>query len=147
VNHSLTQLHARKPKFHEIAAEIGVPRKDVESLLNMSLEMIPLEPGLNNDESGAVIDNYEDHTYCPENVLMKKSSREVTINVLNNLKDREKNVLIKRYEFHGGKRGTLRDISDTMGLAPETIRQIELRALEKLRNHHAEDLRPYYEVL
>jgi RNA polymerase primary sigma factor len=109
--------------------------------------MIPLEPGLNSDESGAVIDNYEDHTYCPENVLMKKSSREVTLNVLNNLKDREKSVLIKRYEFHGGKPGTLRNISNTLGLAPETIRQIERKALEKLRHNHAEDLRPYYEVL
>ena len=147
VNHSLTQLHARKPKFQEIAAEVGMLREDVESLLNMSLEMIPLEPGSNEEETGAVIDSYEDRTYCPEKVLMRKSSRKATTDVLENLKDREKNVLLRRYEFHGEKRGTLRDISSKMGISPETVRQIEQRALKKLRHHHAEELRPYYEAM
>jgi RNA polymerase primary sigma factor len=146
VHHSLTQLHSRKPKFHEIAAEIGMPRKDLESLINLSLDMVPLDTGKDDEAFAAVIENYEDHTYCPERVLMKKSSREATLRVLDNLKDREKNVLLKRYEFHGEKRGTLRDISNNMGLAPETIRQIELRALEKIRHHHADDLRAYYET-
>ena len=146
VHHSLSQLYARKPKSDEIAAEIGVPREDVESLLNLSLETISFEIENDDETSTNIIGNFGDNTYCPERLLMKKSSRETTLAVLNKLKDREKKVLIKRYKLDGEKRGTLRDISNNMGLAPETIRQIEIKALEKLRHHHAEDLRPFYEV-
>ena len=146
VHHTLSQVHSRKPKYDEIAAELGVPREDVESLLRLSLEVIPLEAGSDDEASTNIIDNYEDHTYCPERVLMKKNSREATLAVLENLKDREKNVLLKRFEFHGENGGTLRAISSNMGLAPETIRQIEIKALQKLRHYHAEELRPYYEA-
>jgi RNA polymerase primary sigma factor len=146
VFHSLTQFHARKPTFDEIATEVGVSREDVESLLNMSLDIIPLDTGVECEEFSAVIDSYEDRTYCPEKVLMKKSSRETTLRVLNNLKEREKNVLIKRYDFNGKKRSTLKHISNEMGIAPETVRQIELKALLKLHCHHAEELRVHFEA-
>ena len=147
MHHSLTQLHARKPKSDEIAAEIGVSREDVESLLNLSLDLIPLETESDDDSLSTVIDNVGDNTYCPERVLMKKNSREATLTVLDKLKDREKKVIMKRYKFNGEKQGTLRDISNNMGLTPETIRQIEIKALEKLRHHHAEELRVYYEAI
>jgi len=140
----LTQQNNRPPKYNEIADEIGVPVRDVEFVLSLSNEVIPLETEWGVDESTFMIEHLADHTYNPEPVLMKKSSREETFRILNQLKDQEKDVLIYRYELNGGKRHTLKNISTKLGVSTETIRQIELRALQKLRDN-AKDLRLYVE--
>jgi RNA polymerase primary sigma factor len=141
----LTQQNKRTPKYSEIADEIGVPVKDVEFVLSLSSEIIPLETEWGADENSFMIEHLADHTYSPEPVLMKKSSREETFKILDQLKDQEKSVLIYRYELNGGKRHTLKNISSKLGLSTETVRQIELRALQKLRNN-AKDLKLYTET-
>jgi RNA polymerase primary sigma factor len=141
---TLTQQNKRAPKFSEIADEIGVPVKDVEYVLSMANDTIPLETEWGANENLFMIDHLADHTYNPEPLLMKKSSREETFRILNQLKDQEKNVLIYRYELNGGKKHTLKNISTKLGLSTETVRQIELRALQKLRDN-AKDLRLYVE--
>jgi RNA polymerase primary sigma factor len=141
----LTQRNKRPPKYSEIAEEIGVPVKDVEFVLSLSNEIIPLETEWGSNENSFMIEHLADHTYSPEPVLMKKSSKEETFRKLNQLKDQEKNVLIYRYELNGGKRRTLKNISTKLGLSTETVRQIELRALQKLRNN-AKDLKLYTET-
>ena len=142
--HYLSQLYGRKPKIEEIAAEIGVPAADLEFILSLSSETVPLEIDCDDDES-SVIEQLADFTYSPENILLKKSSREDTLKVVNELKDREKNVLICRYNLAGEDARTLRKISSKLGLSSETVRQIEIRALKKLRGQ-AEYLRAYMEA-
>jgi RNA polymerase primary sigma factor len=73
---------------------------------------------------------------------MMKSSREDTLRALDTLKTREKNVLISRYKLDGREQNTLKNISARMGLSTETVRQIEIKALKKLR-HNAQNLLPY----
>ncbi|MCL2472084.1 MAG: sigma-70 family RNA polymerase sigma factor, partial [Treponema sp.] len=85
-------------------------------------------------------------TNNPEKDLIRKSSREATLKVLNKLKDREKRILIYRYQLNGGQKYTLKNISHKMGLSTETVRQIELKALQKLRSD-AEDLHVYIEAM
>jgi RNA polymerase primary sigma factor len=131
----LTQEKKRPPKFSEIAAEIGVPVKDVEFVLSLSSEIIPLETEWGASENSLMIEHLADHTYSPEPVFMKKNSREETFKLLNELKDQEKSILVYRYELNGGKRHTLKSISTKLGLSTETIRQTELRALQKLRDN------------
>ena len=63
--HSLSQLYKRQPKFAEIAAEIGIPAEDVEFILSLSSEILPLDTGWGNNEIAVVIDHLADHTYCP----------------------------------------------------------------------------------
>ena len=140
--HSLSQKYNRQPKFEEIAAEVGVPLGDVECILNMAHDVISLETESEENDSVSLIDYLEDHTYSPERVLIMKSSREDTIRALDVLKDRERNVLISRYKLDGKEQNTLKNISARMGLSTETIRQIEIKALKKLR-HSAENLLPY----
>jgi RNA polymerase primary sigma factor len=61
---------------------------------------------------------------------------------LNQLKDREKQVLAYRYQLTGSCCHTLKEIGDEMDISPETVRQIEMRALQKIRSH-ADELRDY----
>jgi len=144
--HVLSQLHKRQPKVKEIAEEIGASLEDVEFILGLSQGIISFELEKSNNESINVIEFHEDFTYNPERALIRKNSREATLQVLNQLKSREKRILIYRYQLNGGKRYTLKNIGDKMGLSPETVRQIEFTALRKLRGH-VEELRSCIEAM
>jgi RNA polymerase primary sigma factor len=144
--HILSQLYMRRPKVEEIAEEIDVSAEDVEFILSLSHDIVSLESVKDSNESAGAIEFLEDFTYNPEQALMKKSTREATIKVLDSLKDREKNILMYRYQLNGEKRHTLKNISDKMGLSTETVRQIEFSALRKLRGH-AEELRIFVEAI
>jgi RNA polymerase primary sigma factor len=63
--------------------------------------------------------------------------------VLSRLMERERRILMYRYQLNGCEPYTLKRIGDKMGLSPETVRQIEIKALQRMRNE-AEELRPYY---
>jgi RNA polymerase primary sigma factor len=141
--HTLSQILMRQPKTGEIAAEIGVPLEDVEFVLTITNGFISLETENSGEESIAAMDLHEDYTYSPEGALMRKSSRDATLRVLDRLKERERSILVDRYQLNGGERYTLKRIGDKMGLSPETVRQIEIKALKKIRSH-ADELRSFY---
>jgi RNA polymerase primary sigma factor len=131
--HSLAQQLTRDPNVEEIAGEIRVPVKDVNAVLAATNGVLSLDSDINDSDSAGILEYHEDYTYNPEQAMLRKMSRDATRKVLNSLKDREKNILIYRYQLNGGKRQTLKNISTKMGISPETVRQIELRAIKKIR--------------
>jgi RNA polymerase primary sigma factor len=137
--HTLSQTLMHQPNSEEISREIGVPIEDIEFIMSISNSLISLERDA-GDETTSMVDLHEDYTYSPERVFLKKSSRHDTLRFLDRLMDREKRILIYRYELNGYKRYTLKKIGDKMGLSPETVRQIELKALRKIRSS-ADELR------
>jgi RNA polymerase primary sigma factor len=137
--HTLSQTLMRQPNSEEISREIGVPVEDIEFIMSISNGLISLEMDA-GDETTAMVDLHEDYTYSPERVLLKKFSQHDTLRFLDQLKDREKRILMHRYELNGYERYTLKKIGDKMGLSPETVRQIELKALQKMRSS-ADELR------
>ncbi|MDR2028717.1 MAG: RNA polymerase sigma factor RpoD/SigA [Treponema sp.] len=137
--HTLSQALMHQPNSKEISREIGVPVEDVEFIMGISNGLISLEIDT-GDENTTLVDLHEDYTYSPERVFLKKHSRDDTLRFLDRLKDREKRILMYRYELNGCKRYTLKKIGDKMGLSPETVRQIELKALKKMRSS-ADELR------
>ena len=70
---------------------------------------------------------------------MKQVSHDGAMNILSRLKDKERRILTYRYQLNGCERYTLREIGDELDMSPETVRQIEIRALKKIRVH-AEEL-------
>jgi RNA polymerase primary sigma factor len=131
--HILSQRLMRKPSNREIAADVGSSEGEIDSLFRMSSALVSLDLKAGNDESLTLADLQEDYTYSPERNLMKKSSRAAAIRFMDHLKDREKRILLYRYQFTGGEAHTLKSIGDKMGLSAETVRQIEIRALKKMR--------------
>ena len=140
--HALSQAYMRQPKADEIAVEIGVPKQEVEFLISLSQDFLPFETDVEGHESVAVVELHEDYTYSPERALMRKNYKEDTLKILKCLKERERRILIYRYQLNGGRRYTLKGVSTKLGLSTETVRQIELKALNKLRSH-AGELRSY----
>jgi RNA polymerase primary sigma factor len=138
--HLLSQTLFRQPRTDEISREIGVPVDDIDLILNIANGIVSLDLETGGDENTSVADLHEDYTYSPERALLRKSSRDETIRFLDRLKDKEKRILMYRYQLNGGERYTLKKISEKMGISPETVRQIEMKALRKMRLQ-AEELR------
>jgi RNA polymerase primary sigma factor len=138
--HVLSQTLKRAPSNREIAAEIGTSEGEIASLFQMSNALVSLDIQAGNDESATLADLQGDYTYSPERTLLKKSSRAAAIHFMDRLKDREKRILMYRYQINGGEAHTLKNIGDKMGLSAETVRQIEIRALKKMRAF-AEEMR------
>jgi len=133
--HVLCQTLMHQPGNSEIAKELGIPVQDVDSVINMTMGQLSLEPNSNDIEFSGMMDVHEDYTYNPERTLMKQYSQDGTLRVLNKLKDKEKHILSYRYQLNGCEHHTLREIGDKLDISPETVRQIEIRALKKIRRH------------
>jgi len=129
----LTQRLQREPLDREVAAELGVSVATVVELRTVSTAVVSLESDLDT-EAGGVIDVYEDWSYSPDTAMLAETIREETVRMLMLLMEKERRILMYRFEL-GGERRTLKTIGDELGISPETVRQIEKRALRKLRDH------------
>jgi RNA polymerase primary sigma factor len=139
---NLCQTLMRQPMNTDIAQELGISVQDVDSIINVTSGTLPFEYTNGDDENIPIMDVHEDYTYCPERTFLKQYSRDGTLRVLNKLKEREKRILSYRYQLNGSDCYTLREIGDEMDISPETVRQIEMKALKKIRSH-ANELKEY----
>jgi len=128
----LTQSLKREPSSAEIARDLGVSEQCVAELQGMASAMISLECD-SDSESGGVIDVFEDNSYSPDEALMRSTVREETIRMLEILLEKERQILMYRFDLASDGRRTLKTIGEELGISPETVRQIEKRALRKLR--------------
>jgi RNA polymerase primary sigma factor len=144
----LSQTLMHQPRPHEIAEYLRLPVEEVDEIIKAGSGAVSLEADITPDKSATIEDTHEDYTYNPERVFLKKSARADTIRFLGMLKDREKRILMSRYQLNGCKDRTLKTIGDKMGISPETVRQIEIKALKKIRGH-ADELRDsvYHEAM
>ncbi len=138
---SLSQELKRTPNIEEIAEELGLKIREVETIVQLSNAVVSLD-GPTQEDSGTLQDVIEDTSYVPEKDLLREDLRERTLKFLETLLDKEKQILLYRFAFYGGKKYTLKKIGDEMGISPETVRQIEIRALKKLKES-AQELREF----
>ncbi|MCL1836245.1 MAG: RNA polymerase sigma factor RpoD/SigA [Treponema sp.] len=140
--HTLSQTLMHQPRTEDIADELGIPVRDIDFIINMSSGPLPLELDNNKEDSGATMEIHEDYTYSPERTLFRNYYREGARRFLERLKDRERQVLAYRYQLEDGEPHTLKEIGDKMDLSPETVRQIEMKAIAKIRSQ-ADELRKF----
>jgi len=137
--HTLCQSLMHQPASSDIARELGITVQEVDAYINMASDSLYLDQSI-NDENACAMDIHEDYTYSPERNLLKQASRDNAQRIVNKLMDRERHILNYRYQLNGCERYTLRQIGDKLNISPETVRQIERRALRKMRRH-ADELR------
>ena len=135
--HTLCQTLMHQPKNSDIAKELGIPVRDVDSFIHLASDSLYYEQS-NGIDTVCAVDVHEDYTYNPEVNFMKKASRDSAMDILSKLKDKEARILSYRYQLNGCEHHTLREIGDKFDISPETVRQIEKRALKKIRLHAKE---------
>jgi RNA polymerase primary sigma factor len=131
--HTLSQTLMHQPRTEDIAAELNISVEDIESILNITNGFFSLETDAEDRDFPSIMDLHEDYTYSPERAFLRQSSRDDTLRFLDRLKDQEKRILMYRYQLDGCEGHTLKKIGAKMGISPETVRQIEIKALNKIR--------------
>jgi RNA polymerase primary sigma factor len=132
----LFQRLEREPSDEEIAAEVGVSPKKVRDALRVGRPVVPLDRPLGGEDGMPIAEVLHDETeLSPFDEALIESLRRQTLLALGCLSRRESQVLCMRFGVGGGRRYTLDEIGLTFMLTRERIRQIESKALAKLRRN------------
>ncbi len=137
VAQELQQTLGRTPNAHELAAELGLTPRQVQRLQNMGQQAVSLDQPIREGESdgSSLADLIEDeNSLAPSELAAQRLLRDDVAAVLSDLKPREAEVLRLRYGLEGERVHTLKEVGELMGVTRERVRQLEMRALRKLRH-------------
>ena len=135
VSRQLLQEKGREPTVDEIAAEMGLTTEKVREVMKISQEPISLETPIGEEEDSHLGDFIpDDEAVAPAEAASVMLLKEKMQDVLKNLTDRERKVLVLRFGLEDGHQRTLEEVGQEFGVTRERIRQIEAKALRKLRH-------------
>ena len=135
MQHQLRQELDRDPTMDELAGSLSVPTTKVEDMMRVAKHTLSLEMPTNHEGDAVLGDFIEDVESPDPNELATQALLAQNINeVLESLPPREVRVLQLRYGIPDGKKHTLREIGQKMGVTRERIRQIERQGLNRLRS-------------
>lgn len=125
----------RRPTEEELAQELDLPEKKIKLMLAVPDEIVSLDKGVTNGSSANLSTILPDNsTVDPQAVLMGTSTRDlIRDDIVGELTEKEAEVIRLRYGFEDEEPLKLREIARRMGMSPEGVRRIELKALKKLR--------------
>ncbi|MDD4028803.1 MAG: sigma-70 family RNA polymerase sigma factor [Caldisericia bacterium] len=130
----LYQKLGRPATHEEIAKELGLPVKKIREYLKVSQEPISLETPLGTDKDNRLGDFVEDkRAISPEEKVVDLHFKDQLYEVLNNLTEREKEILLLRFGLENVRPHTLEEVGKIFNVTRERIRQIEAKAIKRLR--------------
>ena len=132
---SLVQELGRQPQADEIAQEMNMPVDRVREIMKVAMEPVSLESPVGEEEDSHLGDFLEDNDIpAPPEVASQMLLKEELNDVLKTLSDREARVLRLRFGLDDGRTRTLEEVGKEFNVTRERIRQIEAKALRKLRH-------------
>ena len=147
VSRQLLQELGREPAPEEIAAEMNMPVDRVREILKISQEPVSLETPIGEEEDSHLGDFIQDENVpVPAEAAAFTLLKEQLVEVLGTLTEREQKVLCLRFGLEDGRARTLEEVGKEFNVTRERIRQIEAKALRKLRHpSRSRKLRDYLE--
>jgi RNA polymerase primary sigma factor len=131
----LQQELGREPTSDEIAVAMEMPPERVREIMKISQEPVSLEMPIGEEEDSNLGDFIEDQKALPPaDAASRKMLKEQVDDVLETLSERERAVLAMRFGLDDGRSRTLEEVGREFGVTRERIRQIEAKALRKLRH-------------
>ena len=131
----LQQELGREPTSEEIGVEMQLDADRVREIIKISQEPVSLEMPIGEEEDSSLGDFIEDNKIlAPADAASRKMLKEQMDDVLGTLSDRERQVLAMRFGLDDGRTRTLEEVGRAFGVTRERIRQIEAKALRKLRH-------------
>lgn len=148
VTRKLAQELARKPSEEELSAEMGISINKLREIIKVAQEPLSLETPIGKEEDSRLGDFIEDKDAdAPVKTVAHELLREDLAEVLSSLSPRERDVLRLRFGMDDGRQRTLEEVGQLFGVTRERIRQIEAKALRKLRHpNRSKRLKEYIEV-
>ena len=144
---ALLQELGREPTPEEIGEYMGIPAERVVEIQKIAQDPVSLETPIGEEEDSHLVDFIEDtKTIAPGDMAAQSMLREQLIAALHKLTPREEKVIRLRYGLDDGRQRTLEEVGKEFNVTRERIRQIEAKALRKLRNpSKSKKLRDYLE--
>ena len=145
ISHQLTQQLGRNPTPEELAAEMEIPERKVEQMLDVARRPLSLEMPTDDEEDSTLGDFVEDtDSPSPPDEVSTAMLRDILLEILADLPPREVKILQMRYGLLDGQTYTLEEVGKKLGVTRERVRQIEAQALSRLRHPaHARRLRDF----
>ncbi len=145
ISHQLTQQLGRGPTPEELAAEMEIPVRKVEQMLDVARRPLSLEMPTDDEEESTLGDFVEDtESPAPPDEVSTTMLRDLLLEILVDLPPREVKILQMRYGLLDGQTYTLEEVGKKLGVTRERVRQIEAQALSRLRHPaHARRLRDF----
>jgi len=135
VSRRLAQEYGREPTPREIGAEMEIPPEKIRVIMKLAQLPISLEAPIGDEEDNHLGDFIEDHNALPPpDAASKQLLKEQIDGVLSSLTPREQRVLQLRFGLEDGRSRTLEEVGKEFKVTRERIRQIEAKALRKLRH-------------
>ncbi len=133
----LTQEYNREPTNAEIAKEMEIDEAKVEHIMKIKQDISSLDASIRDDEEESVLADFieDEDTITPEESATGQLLKEQVKDMLGALTEREQKILKLRFGLEDGKQHTLEEVGQEFSVTRERIRQIEAKALAKLRKH------------
>ena len=143
----LTQELNREPTNEEIAVAMEMEVDKVEHIMKIKQDISSLDASVREDEEDSVLGDFieDDETKTPIESASEQLLKEQVKKILGTLTEREQKILKLRFGLEDGKSHTLEEVGQEFSVTRERIRQIEAKALAKLRKH--KDTRKLHEYL
>jgi len=147
VSRRLVQEYGREPTSDEIGFDMEITSDKVREIIKVSQEPVSLETPIGEEEDSHLGDFIEDHgTLAPADAASHQLLKEQVADVLSSLTPREQKVLVLRFGLEDGRSRTLEEVGREFSVTRERIRQIEAKALRKLRHpSRSKKLKDYLE--
>ena len=129
----LTKELGRVPSTKELSEVTSIPEDEIEEVLMASKSYLSLDNYIGNEEDKTFLESLEDEDTNVEKAIIAKTLKSSIDEIISSLDPREAEIIMKRYGFDGESPKTLEELGESMGVSRERIRQLENRALEKLR--------------
>jgi len=137
----LIQDLGRDPLPEEVAAEMGVDVEKIRHIIKISQDTKSLEAPVGEDDEDSSLESFipDEDTISPSTSAARKILRAHLEEIISDLTERERKILDMRFGLADGITHTLEEVGKVFSVTRERIRQIEAKALEKIRQHHKVD--------
>jgi len=137
ITRRLVQDLGREPLPEEVAVEMGLEVDKIRHIMKISQETVPLETPVGDSDDDSVLGDFieDTETIMPNQSAARKLLKDHIGEVLETLTPREQKILKIRFGLEDGVVHTLEEVGQEFGVTRERIRQIEAKALEKIREH------------
>ena len=145
----MTQELNREPTIEELSKELDMQPEKIEYVIKIKQDISSLDAGVGRDgeDDDSVLQDFivDEDTVSPEDSASNQLLKEQVQEILSSLSDREQKIVRMRFGLDNGKNHTLEEVGQEFAVTRERIRQIEAKALAKLRKH--KDAKKLYEYL